>query len=59
VVPVATRRPPAAYAPIADALLGVLGDAGPAAHERDATRQPPHLATETPGTYAAPSGREG
>ena len=47
-----------------DAALTSLGRPttvpGPVAHDGDGTRQPPHLATETPGTYAAPpSGEEG
>jgi hypothetical protein len=60
VVPLALRRPPAAYGPVTAAVLETVRGAGPVVHDRDATRQPPHLATETPGTYAGPpSGGEG
>jgi hypothetical protein len=60
VVPLALRRPPGAYEPITAALVEAVTGAGPVVHDRDATRQPPHLATETPGTYAGPpSGGEG
>ena len=65
VVPVALRRPPAAYGPLAAALAAGLrpeaeAAAGPAAHDGDAARHRPHLATETPFPYAAPpSGGEG
>ncbi len=61
VVPAAARRPPAAYQPLVDALLEALA-VGPAAPSAgDGSRQPPHLATETPGPYAAPhsGGEEG
>jgi hypothetical protein len=64
VVPMAGRRPPAAYAPLLAALLGALERArdasGPVPHVGDGTLQPPHLATEASGPYAAPqSGGEG
>jgi hypothetical protein len=58
VVPAASRRPPAAYEPLVETLRGAVPP-GPAAPtpgcaSGDETRQPPHLATETPGPYAAP-----
>ncbi len=64
VVPIVTTRPPGAYEALLEAILGPLGaassDAAPAAHGGDLPRHGPHLATETPGPYAAPpSGGEG
>ena len=62
VIPLVTDRPPGAYEAVLEALLGALqaAMADPVAHAGDATRQRPHLATETPGPYAAPpSGGEG
>jgi len=60
VVPVALRRPPAAYAPIARLLVGPVLESGPVTHDGDGTRHGPQLSTETPGPYAAPpSGGEG
>jgi len=65
VVPLAQRRPPAAYAPLSAALTAGLSPRlvpvpVPATHDGDGARHPPHLATETPFPYAAPpSGGEG
>lgn len=65
VVPAAARRPPAAYEPLVETLLEALSGGRPGSAPGDAsgdeTRQPPHLATETPGPYAAPEsgGEEG
>ena len=63
VVPLAQRRPPAAYAPLTAALTAGLGPplaAVPVTHDGDDARHPPHLATEAPFPYAAPpSGGEG
>jgi hypothetical protein len=60
VVPVALRRPPAAYRPIGRLLVGPVTASGPVTHDGDGTRHGPQLSTETPGPYAAPpSGGEG
>jgi len=65
VIPAAARRAPAAYEPLVETILDALTTApagpGPTPAARDDTRQPPHLATETPGPYAAPGsgGEEG
>jgi hypothetical protein len=60
VVTVGGHRPPVAYLPVLDALLEGLASSGPVAHGGDASGQPPHLATEASGPYAAPqSGGEG
>jgi len=65
VVPAAARRPPSAYEPLLETILDALAadpaGAAPSPGPRDDTRQPPHLATETPGPYAAPEsgGEEG
>jgi hypothetical protein len=64
VIPIVADRPPGAYEALHEALLGALewaaADPAPVAHGGDGTLQPPHLATETPGPYAAPpSGGEG
>lgn len=58
VVPAVTTRPPAAYRALVGALTDALaaspGANGLGAHDGDGNCHRPHLATETPGPYAAP-----